>query len=179
MDPEIRSQALEALKVARCSCDLFANRANAQELHYIDRREKAWTFHWGILSKGCPAWANPPFSKLLQVVTNIVLDDARVVLCTPDWGTADWRELLDKVTVQRVMLPNVDLYICTKDGEKKPPPRWRSIVSLTEGSRVLLEELDPVVFQQVLKLHKGKDGSTCYAMPKLTRPWMLSPWRGD
>ena len=101
------------LKVARCSCDLFAERANAQELHYIDRRENAWTFDWGILSKGCPAWANPPFSKLLQVATKIVLDDARVVLCTPDWGTADWRELLDKVTVQSVMLSDVDLYIFT------------------------------------------------------------------
>ena len=51
LDPEIRSQALEMLKVARCSCDLFAERANAQELHYIDRRENAWTFDWGIFPK--------------------------------------------------------------------------------------------------------------------------------
>ena len=48
LDPEIRSQALETLKVARCLCDLFAERANAQELHYIDRRENTWTFYWGI-----------------------------------------------------------------------------------------------------------------------------------
>ena len=133
----------------------------------------------GVLSKGCPAWANPPFSKLLQVVTKIVLDDARVVLCTPDWGTADWRELLDKVTVQRVILPDVGLYICTKDGEKKPLPRWRSIVSLTEGSRVILEELDPVVLQKVLYCTKRKDGSIYYVMPKVTQPWMLPPWGVD
>ena len=32
-------------------------------------------------------YANPPFSQLSKVLTKIALEGARVVLCTPDWGT--------------------------------------------------------------------------------------------
>ena len=33
-------------------------------------------------------YANPPFSELAKVLTKIALQGARVVLCTPDWGTS-------------------------------------------------------------------------------------------
>ena len=32
-------------------------------------------------------YANLPFSRLSKVLTKIALEGARVVLCTPDWGT--------------------------------------------------------------------------------------------
>ena len=32
-------------------------------------------------------YANPPFSQLSKVLTKIALEGARVVLCTPHWGT--------------------------------------------------------------------------------------------
>ena len=49
--------------------------------------------------------ANPPFSQLTKVPTTIALEGARVILCTPNWGTtgehAYWRRLLDRMTVGR------------------------------------------------------------------------------
>ena len=32
-------------------------------------------------------YANPAFSQLSKVLAKIILEGARVVLCTPDWGT--------------------------------------------------------------------------------------------
>ena len=54
-------------------------------------------------------YANPPFSLLAKILTKIAYEGARVVICTPDWGTsaehAHWRRMLDKMTVGRVELP--------------------------------------------------------------------------
>ena len=59
-------------------------------------------------------YANPPFSELAKVITKIALEGARVVLCTPDWGTtgehAYWRRFLDRMTVGRTELPNGPIY---------------------------------------------------------------------
>ena len=75
LDLEIRSQALKKLNVERCSCDGFAEKEIAQEPLQIDRHVNAWTFDWGIISKECP--------RIIQLIVNkIVVDGARVVLCT-------------------------------------------------------------------------------------------------
>ena len=56
-------------------------------------------------------YANPPFSQHSKVLTKVALEGARVVLCTPDWGTtgehAYWRRLLDRMTVGRTELPDL------------------------------------------------------------------------
>ena len=44
----------------------------------------AYRFYWRSMWL---CYANPPFSQLLKVLTNIALEGARVVLCTPNWGT--------------------------------------------------------------------------------------------
>ena len=98
----------------------------------------------------------PSVLKIMQVVSKIVVDGARVVLCTPVWGKMDWMEVLDKITVQRVELPDVSLYVCTKDGEKKPAPRWRSMVSLTDGNKLSASDLNHEMVLQVLKINKWK-----------------------
>ena len=60
-------------------------------------------------------YANPPFSQLAKVLTEIAVEGARVVLYTPDWGTtwehAYWRRLLDRMTVGRTKLPNGPIYV--------------------------------------------------------------------
>ena len=47
-------------------------------------------------------YANPSFSQLAKVLTKIALEGARVILCTPDWGTtgehAYWGRLLDRMS---------------------------------------------------------------------------------
>ena len=56
----------------------------------------AYRFYWRSMGL---CYASPPFSQLSKVLTKIALEGARVVLCTPDWGTigehAYRRRLLD------------------------------------------------------------------------------------
>ena len=76
-------------------------------------------------------YANPPFSHLAKVITKIALQGARVVLCTPDWGTtgehANWRRLLDCMTVGRTELPEGPIYVPEDSQETMPAPEWGSL----------------------------------------------------
>ena len=60
-------------------------------------------------------YATPSFSQLSKVLTKIALEGARVIPCTPDWGTtgehAYWRRLLDRMTVGRTELPDGPMYV--------------------------------------------------------------------
>ena len=61
------------------------------------------------------AYANAPFSLLAKVLTKFPHEGGRVVMCTPDRGCsgehADWRRMLDRMTVGRVQLPNGPIYV--------------------------------------------------------------------
>ena len=61
------------------------------------------------------AYANPPFSLLVKVLTKIAYEEGMVVMCTPDWGCsgehAYWRQLLDRMTVGRVQLTDGPIYV--------------------------------------------------------------------
>ena len=76
-------------------------------------------------------WANPPWSHLYKCLAKVVLDRVKVVLVTPDLGpvreSRGWRRLLDRLTVQRVPLPDCPLYV--PDGASKPlaAPKWGSV----------------------------------------------------
>ena len=60
-------------------------------------------------------YANPPFSLFAKVLTKITREGGRVVLCTPDWGCSGkhtyWRQLLYRMTVGRVQLPNSPIFV--------------------------------------------------------------------
>ena len=85
LDPMVRKEALADLGQAEgLSVDLFADAGNALENNFITKKENAWTYHWGLLSKEKACWGNPPFSNMLEVMTKIALDGAKVVVCTPD-----------------------------------------------------------------------------------------------
>ena len=55
-------------------------------------------------------YANRSFSLLARVLTKIVYEGGKVVLCTPDWSCSGdhnyWRQLLDQMTVGRAQLPD-------------------------------------------------------------------------
>ena len=160
LDEEIRKQGLQDLNIEGCSVDLFAEPCNAQEVRYITKKQNAWTYHWGMMSQGEPAWANPPFSRLLEVVHKIIIDQAKVVLCTPDWGKSGtcgkWRGLLDRITIIRVPLPEGQLYIPNGSRKRLPSPQWGSMLSLVDGKRVDMEELDQEIVKKLSKLNKGR-----------------------
>ena len=99
-------------------------------------------------------YANPPFSQLAKVITEIALERARVVLCTPDWGTtgehAYWRCLLDRMTVGRTELPNGPIYVPEDSQENVPAPEWGSFLSIVDGALnpVPVSDLDQVVLKE-------------------------------
>ena len=106
-------------------------------------------------------YANPPFSQLAKVITKIALEGARVVLCTPDWGTKgehDYlRRLLDCMTVGETELPNGPLYVPGDCQETMPAPEWGSFLSIVDGALkpVPVSDLDQVVLKESMAENKG------------------------
>ena len=106
----VLENGLAALQVdlKEVQVELFASKEQQMMQLYRPRYlNNAYRVYWkpmGLCS------ANPPFSQLAKVLTKIALEGARVVLCTPNWGTtgehAYGRRLLDRMTVGRTELPN-------------------------------------------------------------------------
>ena len=95
----------------------------------------AYRFYWRLMGL-CNA--NPPFSQLSKVLTKIALEGGRVVLCTPDLGTtgeyANWRRLLDHMTVGRTELPDGPIYVPEDSQETIAAPECGSFLSMVNGS---------------------------------------------
>ena len=130
---DVREQALLKLgiKPEHIYIDLFANDQNAQDFLYCKKGNCAWSYDWSKLlnKKDEFLWANPPFSKLLRTLTKVAMEKTRMVIITPDWGNsgqnAQWRRLLDRLTVKRIILPAIPLY--EKFGNAQnllPAPQW-------------------------------------------------------
>ena len=106
-------------------------------------------------------YANPPIFQLTKVLTKIALEGARVVLCTPDWGTTDehafWRRLLDRTTVGSPELPNGPIYAPEDSQETMPAPEWGSFLSIVDGSPnpVPVRDLDQVVLKELVAENRG------------------------
>ena len=80
------------------------------------------------------AHANPPFSLLAKVLTEFAYEGGRVVMCTPDWGCpgehAYWRQLLNRITVGRVQLPDGPIYVPEDSDTAMQAPEWASVLSI-------------------------------------------------
>ena len=106
-------------------------------------------------------YANPAFSELAKVLTKIAVEGARVVLCTPDWGTtgehAYWRRLLNHMTVGRTELLNGPLYVPAESQETMPAPEWGSFLSIVDGflNPVTVSDLNQVVLKEVMAENRG------------------------
>ena len=158
-----RKEALTALKVVKVGGCLFASAANATCELYCSRENNAWWYHWGLLSGTQPWWANPPFSKLLQVLVKVILDQAHLILVTPDWKTGEhekWRSLLDLVTTNRHILPSspgVGVTYNLDSGKEMLDPTWSTLVSVVDArvNQVNIEVLPEDTVATVRQLSKG------------------------
>ena len=117
------------LDVNEIQVELFASKEQHLMQLYCSRNlNNAYRLHWKSMGL---CYANPPFSQLAKVITKIALEGARVVLCTPDWGTtgehAYWRRLLDRMTVGRTELPNGPIYV--PEDLRRPCPPLNGAVS--------------------------------------------------
>ena len=154
---KIREDALPEL---RCEpeVDLYANTVNAVEGLYCTMKNKCYHYSWGLMGT---LWANPPWSHLYKCLAKVVLDRAKVVLVTPDWGpvgeSRGWRRPLDRLTVQRVPLPDRPLYV--PDGASKPlaAPKWGSVISLGDGAamQIPIQELHEPTVKWLTKMNGG------------------------
>ena len=93
--------------------ELFASQQqHIMQLYCSKHLNNAFCFFWKAMGL---AYANPPFSLLAKVLTEIAFEGGRVVMCTPDWGYsgdhAYWRRLLDRMTAGRVQLPDGPIYV--------------------------------------------------------------------
>ena len=101
------------------------------------------------------AYWNPRFSELGKVLTKVALEGSRIVLCPPDWGAHRgneyWRNVLDRLTISSVRLP--DEAIDVPLGRKTPiwKPRWGSMISWVDGglTSISWEDLDPTLVQAI------------------------------
>ena len=104
---ENRLAALQA-SLDEIQVELFASQQQHIMQFYCSKHlNNAFRFFWKAMGL---AYANPPFSLLAKVLTKIAYEGGRVVMCTPDWGCsgehAYWRQLLDRMTVGKVQLPD-------------------------------------------------------------------------
>ena len=119
-------------------------------LYWLPYLNNIYSFCWKSIRL---CYANAPFSQIAKVLTKRALEEARVVLCTPDrgstWKYAYWRHLLDRMKVQRTELQNPPIYVSEDSQEAMPPPEWLSFLSIVEGSLnpVLVSDRD----QELLK----------------------------
>ena len=143
----------------KCKVDLYVNPKNHTETLYCTPLNSCYGYNWGRMGL---CWANPPWSHILKMLTKCILDRARLVVVTPDWGTtgeaATWRPLLNRLTRIRVPLPDAPLYVPDDSSTPLPAPRWGSIASYIDASDgvVPISELDPQLCKWLHRVNRGQ-----------------------
>ena len=128
------------------------------QLYCSRNLNNAYRFYWKSMGL---CYANPRLSQLANVITKIALEGARVVVCTPDWGTsgehAYWRRLLDRMTVGRIELPNRPIYVSEDSQETMHAPEWGSFLFIVDGALnpVPVSDLDQVVLKKLMAENKS------------------------
>ena len=139
--------------------ELFASQQqHIMRLYCSKHLNNAFCLLWKAMGL---AYANPPFSLLGNVLTKIVYDGGRAVMCTPDWGCsgghAYWRCMLDRMTVGSVQLPDGPIYVPEDSDRAMRAPMWASLLSIVDGSLnpVPLCVLDQVQLKEVTAENRG------------------------
>ncbi len=117
------------------SVDLFAWPENAQLSRFYTpcyRPEacgtNAFVYDWSFEVP----YANPPWSLLPQVLSKVVADRCELMLVFPEWPHAPWYQLARSLEDRSVVLDG-SIYL-DSDGHLRPPPKWKTRVSILRGS---------------------------------------------
>ena len=170
---EVLDQGLKELGYSRedLSVELFASdKQHVLELYCSKGKNCSYKFYWPSFGM---AYGNPRFSELGKVLTKVALERSRMVLCSPDWGAHGgneyWRNLLDRLTISSVRLPDEAIYVPL--GRKTPigKPGWGSMLSVVEGGLTSIpwEDLDPTLVQAI---QRESDGLTLGDLKDRLRP---------
>ena len=158
---EVLDQGLKELGYSRedLSVELFAsNKQHVLDLYCSKGKNCSYKFYWPSFGM---AYGNPRFSELGKVLTKVALERSRMVLCSPDWGAHGgneyWRNLLDRLTISSVRLPDEAIYVPL--GRKTPigKPGWGSMLSVVDGGLTSIpwEDLDPTLVQAIQRESDG------------------------
>ena len=131
--------------------ELFASdKQHVLDLYCSKGKNCSYKLYWPSFGM---AYGNPRFSELGKVLTKVALERSRMVLCSADRGAHGgneyWRNLLDRLTISSVRLPDEAIYVPL--GRKTPirKPGWGSMLSVVDGGRTSIpwEDLDPTLVQ--------------------------------
>ena len=158
---EVSDQGLKELGYSRedLSVELFASdKQHVLDLYCSKGKNCSYKFYWPSFGM---AYGNPRFSELGKVLTKVALERSRMVLCSPDWGAHGgneyWRNLLDRLTISSVRLPDEAIYVPL--GRKTPigKPGWGSMLSVVDGGLTSIpwEDLDPTLVQAIQRESDG------------------------
>ena len=158
---EVLDQGLKELGYSRedLSVELFASdKQHVLDLYCSKGKNCSYKFYWPSFGM---AYGNPRFSELGKVLTKVALERSRMVLCSPDWGAhggnESWRNLLDRLTISSVRLPDEAIYVPL--GRKTPigKPGWGSMLSVVDGGLTSIpwEDLDPTLVQAIQRESDG------------------------
>ena len=158
---QVLENGLAGLQVSpeEIQVELFASQhQDIMQLYCSKHMNNPYRFFWKAIGL---AYANPPFSLLAKVLTKIAYEGGRV-MCTPDWGCsgehAYWRQLLDRMTVGRVQLPDGPIYAPEDSDTPMQAPKWASFLSIVDGSLnpVPLCDLDQVLLKEVMAENRSR-----------------------
>ena len=158
---EVLDQGLKELGYSRedLSVELFASdKQHVLDLYCSKGKNCSYEVYWPSFGM---AYGNPRFSELEKVLTKVALEHSRMVLCSPDWGAQGgneyWRNLLDRLTISSVRLPDEAIYLPL--GCKTPigKPGWGSMLSVVDGGLTSIpwKDLDPTLVQAIQQESDG------------------------
>ena len=158
---EVLDQGLKELGYSRedLRLELFASdKQHVLDLYCSKGKNCSYKCHWPSFGI---AYGNPRFSELGKVLTKVALKRSRKVLCSPDWGAHGgneyWRNLLDRLTISCVRLPDEAIYVPL--GRKTPirKPGWGSMHSVVDGGLTSIhwEDLDTTLVQAIQRESDG------------------------
>ena len=159
---EVLDQGLKEMCYSRedLSVELFASdKQHVLDLYCSKEENCSYKFYWPSFGM---AYGNPRFSELGKVLTKVALERPRMVLCSPDLGAHGgnckyWRNLLDRLTISSVRIPDEAIYVPL--GRKTPigKPRWGSMLSVVAGglTSIAWEDLDPTLVQAIQRESDG------------------------
>ena len=132
---------------------------------------------WGRLRKEShrTLWMNPPFTKIHQVLTKVAMEKVQALIVTPNWKSAEWGPLLDRLTVARsrpISKTNHQFIYKNEMGQHIPSPKWETFISLIDGERnsIRTDELDKKMMGFVKKTYRGKGFSDLEDRMKMFQP---------
>ena len=118
--------------------------------------------NWGWLQRWKQLYANPRFSQLLRDLVKVAIDRARLVLVVTEgtkWESkgAKWKELLERLTISKIMLRDLPMYSQDRSEEILPKLSWRTCLYPLVGDTkpVPIEELDQEEVQWVTRQNRG------------------------